>query len=91
MVYISLNEDGLLDEIQVLETSGVGPLDNAVVEAFKIAGPYPEPPEGLMDPDGRARLSDMAFTVEVGQANSAYRGIDPRSGVQFPGILKSPR
>ena len=91
VVYISLNEDGLLDEIQVLETSGVGPLDNAVVEAFKIAGPYPEPPEGLMDPDGRARLSDMAFTVEVGQANSAYRGIDPRSGVQFPGILKSPR
>ena len=91
VVYIALNEDGLLDEVQVLETSGVGPLDNAVVEAFKIAGPYPEPPEGLMDPDGRARLSDMAFTVEVGQANSAYRGIDPRSGVQFPGILKSPR
>jgi protein TonB len=91
VVYIALNEDGLLDEVQVLETSGVGPLDNAVVEAFKIAGPYPEPPEGLMDPDGRARLSDMAFTVEVGQANSAYRGIDPRSGIQFPGILKSPR
>jgi len=91
VVYIALDEEGLLDEIQLLESSGIGPLDNAVVEAFKIAGPYPEPPEGLVDPDGRARLSDMGFTVEVGQANSAYQGIDPRSGVQFPGILKSPR
>jgi TonB family protein len=91
VVFIALNEDGLLDKIQILESSGLGPLDNAVVEAFKIAGPYPEPPEGLLDPDGRARLSDMGFTVEVGQANSAYKGIDPRAGVQFPGILKSPR
>jgi TonB family protein len=91
VVHIALNEDGLLDTIQILESSGLGPLDNAVVEAFKIAGPYPEPPEGLLDPDGRARLSNMGFTVEVGQANSAYKGIDPRAGVQFPGILKSPR
>jgi TonB family protein len=91
VVFIALDEEGLLDEIQLMESSGIGPLDNAVVEAFRIAGPYPEPPEGLVDPDGRARLSDMGFTVEVGQANSAYQGIDPRAGVQFPGILKSPR
>ena len=91
VVFMSLNEDGLLDSIEILESSGLSPLDNAVVEAVKIAGPYPEPPEGLLDPDGRARLSDMGFTVEVGQANSAYKGIDPRAGVQFPGILKSPR
>ena len=91
VVKVLLNEDGLLDSIELLQTSGVGPLDNAVVEAFKIAGPYPEPPEGLIDGDGRARISDFGFTVEIGQANSAYQGIDPRSGVQFPGILKSPR
>jgi hypothetical protein len=29
--------------------------------------------------------------VQVGQAQANYQGIDPRSGVQFPGILKAPR
>ena len=91
VVGVTFTADGLLDKVEVLEESGATPLDNAVVQAFRIAGPYPPPPEGLVGQDGRAQLGDMGFTVEVGQAHSAYMGIDPRAGVQFPGILKSPR
>jgi hypothetical protein len=64
-------------------------VDNCVVEAFRLAGPFPNPPEQLIGADGRAYLPDFGFTVEVGQARSPYMGVDPRSGVQFPGILKA--
>ncbi len=90
-VAVVLTADGLLDSVEVLEESGAPPLDTAVVRAFRIAGPYPPPPEGMVGADGRADLGGMGFTVEVGQAHSAYMGVDPRAGVQFPGILKSPR
>ncbi len=90
-VKVELAADGSLDSIRVIEDCGSPPLDNAVVTAFEIAGPYPPPPDGLVDPDGRARLPEMSFTVNIGQARASYQGIDPRAGVQFPGILKAPR
>lgn len=90
-VGVLLTADGLLDSIEIVEESGAPPLDTAVVNAFRIAGPFPPPPDGMVGPDGRADLGGMGFTVEVGQAHSAYMGVDPRAGVQFPGILKSPR
>ena len=90
VVNVQIGADGSLEACLVMEESGSGPLDNAVVEAFRIAGPFPPPPDGLIDPDGIARL-DMAWTVGVGVAQNHYQGIDPRAGVQFPGILKAPR
>lgn len=86
-----LNSDGALEYIEVVEESGSGPLDDCVVRAFKIAGPFPHPPEGLIEKDGRVYLPHMSFTVVLGVAQSRYDGIDPRAGVQFPGILKNPR
>ena len=91
VVKVTIAADGTLDAVLVAEESGSPPLDNAVVEAFKIAGPYPPPPDGLVEGDGRAYLPDMHFTVTLGQAQNHYQGIDPRAGVQFPGILKAPR
>jgi hypothetical protein len=29
--------------------------------------------------------------VQLGRPQMQYQGIDPRAGVQFPGIMKSPR
>ena len=87
-VHIAIDQGGLLELVEVTDSSGNNLLDNAVTVAFQIAAPYPDPPEGLLDPDGRARLENMSFTVEVGQASSNYSGIDPRGNVQFPGILK---
>ena len=91
VVEVTLTSTGALDEIIVSVDSGSDPVDNCVVEAFKIAGPFPPPPEQLVDGQGRARIPDFAFTLQLGQAKAAYEGIDPRSGVQFPGILKAPR
>ncbi len=91
VVNVTITKDGLLEHVEILHQSGEPSLDNCVVEAFRIAGPFPAPPAGLVDKDGRARIPDFGFTVQVGQAQARYEGIDPRSGVQFPGILKAPR
>jgi hypothetical protein len=86
-----LNRDGMLEIIEVTHESGSGELDDCVVRAFRLAGPFPNPPAGLVEKDGRVYLPDMDFTVTLGQAQNQYQGIDPRAGVQFPGILKAPR
>ncbi len=86
-----LDGNGALEALDVTLQSGSEPLDNAVVQAFRIAGPFPNPPEQLVSKDGRVYLPEMSWTVELGQARAVYRGVDPRSGVQFPGILKAPR
>ncbi len=90
-VEVILNAQGALEFIEVTQASGSGELDHAVVSAFQIAGPFPNPPEGLIEKDGRVYLPTMSFEVQLGVAAPNYQGIDPRAGVQFPGILKSPR
>ncbi|MBN1336352.1 MAG: TonB C-terminal domain-containing protein [Deltaproteobacteria bacterium] len=89
VVAVDLTPDGTVADVRVVEPCGSTPLDNAVLEAFRMAGPFPNPPQGLVGPDGMARLSDMAFHLEVGHARALYQGVDPRAGVQFPGILKA--
>lgn len=90
-VAIVLDANGALEQIDITTKSGIDPSDNCVIQAFQIAGPFPNPPEQLIAKDGRVYLDDFGFTVELGQAHNQYQGIDPRAGVQFPGILKSPR
>jgi hypothetical protein len=90
-VEVVLDGNGALEIIEVVDESGSEPLDDCVVRAFKLAGPFPNPPEGLIEKDGRVYLPDMAFTVRQGTARARYEGVDPRAGVQFPGIHKSPR
>jgi TonB family protein len=86
-----LNAHGALEYIEITRESGSPELDDAVVRAFRVAGPFPNPPAGLIEKDGRVYLPDMGFTVQLGVARARYEGIDPRAGIQFPGILKSPR
>ena len=86
-----LDADGHLESLVVVMESGSPELDYAVVHAFELAGPFPNPPEGLIEADGRVYLPSMSFTVRLGHARNPYQGIDPRAGVQFPGILKTPR
>lgn len=90
-VHSILDAQGQLEYIEVVLSSSSEPLDDAVVRAFRLAGPFPNPPEGLVEKDGRVYLPEMDFTVQVGAARVQYQGIDPRAGVQYPGILKSPR
>lgn len=86
-----LSSDGALEQIEVTARSGSPELDDCLVRAFRVAGPFPNPPEGLVEKDGRVYLPSFEFTVNIGQAQMRFVGVDPRSSVQFPGILKAPR
>jgi len=90
-VDVILSSQGALAQVTVTEESGAPAIDLCVVDAFEMAGPFPNPPEQLVGPDGQVHLPDMGFTVQVGQARNSYQGVDPRAGVQFPGILKTRR
>lgn len=90
-VDVVLTGEGALERIEVSKESGAPALDDCVVQAFRIAGPFPNPPAQLIQRDGRVYLPEFDFTVQVGVAQMQYQGVDPRSNVQFPGILNAPR
>ena len=45
---ITLDKEGKLVKVQVIGNSGVQELDQAAVEAFKSAAPFPNPPKVLL-------------------------------------------
>lgn len=45
---IELDGDGNITAIKVVGTSGVRELDNAAIRAFNEAGPFPNPPKGMI-------------------------------------------
>lgn len=53
---IYLNPNGVLVKVQVLSDSGVRDLDEAAIEAFKSAAPFPNPPRGIVDTDGTVKI-----------------------------------
>lgn len=88
---VVLTSDGVLENLTITTSSGSEPLDLCIVNAFKTAQPFPNPPEQLISKDGRVYLPDFGFDVSVGHAQMPYQGVDPRAGVQFPGIMRAPR
>lgn len=53
---IVLNNQGNLVNVQVLAESGVRDLDDAAIEAFRSAAPFPNPPKGMIDADGTVKI-----------------------------------
>jgi len=53
---IVLNDKGNLVNVQLLAASGVRDLDDAAVEAFRSAAPFPNPPKGMIESDGNVRI-----------------------------------
>jgi protein TonB len=53
---ITLNKGGVLIKVQVIGDSGIRDLDEAAVEAFRAAAPFPNPPPGIVDPDGMIKI-----------------------------------
>lgn len=53
---ITLDSQGRILKIQVIGTTGIREFDEAGVEAFKAAGPFLDPPEGIIDPDGEIKI-----------------------------------
>ena len=53
---IILNQAGNLVKVQVLAESGIRDLDDAAVEAFRQAAPFPNPPKGMIETDGTVKI-----------------------------------
>lgn len=55
-VILELDRHGRITSIQVLEASGARELDKAAIDAFNQAGPFPDPPSGLIEKDGKIHI-----------------------------------
>jgi TonB family protein len=53
---ITLNKKGQLVKVQLLGDSGVRDLDDAAIEAFQEAAPFPNPPSGIIESDGTIKI-----------------------------------
>ena len=53
---VVLDKRGILVKVQVLNASGVTDLDDAAIEAFKKAAPFPNPPKGIEEADGTIKI-----------------------------------
>lgn len=62
-VVITLNHQGQLEKVQILRPSGVEDLDSTAVMAFKLAEPFPNPPQGLIEADNKVRIT-WSFIVD---------------------------
>jgi len=65
-VRVSLSRKGELTKILVTTPSGVIELDDEAVRAFKSAGPFPNPPEGLIQKDNLITFA-FSFFFELGR------------------------
>jgi protein TonB len=59
---VMLDDKGNIVEVQISSTSGVRELDDAAIESFNKAGPFPNPPKGMME-NGVARI-EWGFVVK---------------------------
>jgi TonB family protein len=55
-VLIVLDKNGKLIKVQIIGNSGIRDLDEAAAEAFRSAAPFPNPPTGMIEPDGTIRI-----------------------------------
>jgi protein TonB len=74
-VVVTLNQKGELEAVEVIGESGVKDFDDAAVEAFKAAAPFPNPPKGIVEKDGRIRIR-WDFILEASSSTGrAFRKI----------------
>ncbi len=55
-VVVVLDRTGTITAVQLMQASGAKDLDQAAVDAFNEAGPFPDPPSGLVDEKGEIRI-----------------------------------
>lgn len=69
---ITLDAEGLVTGIQILDSSGVNELDEAPKKAFWEAESFPNPPKQLFDDDGYVRLT---YEFQFEWKNSSFNVI----------------
>jgi len=55
---ITLDQSGRLEDVRLLRPSGLDFVDREFVRAVRAAAPFPNPPSGLVDRDGKVRLAN---------------------------------
>ncbi len=85
-----LDPEGNLVSVKVTEASGIPAFDEAILEAWRLAAPFPNPPPGMVEDDGYIHIDDFGFHITIGRARAELTGIDPRQGVMFPGLQTTP-
>lgn len=55
-IIVILNASGTLVNVKVISDSGLRDLDDAAVEAFRAAAPFPNPPKGIVESDGTVKI-----------------------------------
>jgi len=53
---VTLNSHGEIIKVQIIKKSGTFDLDQAAIEAFNRAGPFPNPPKGLLNKNGLIKI-----------------------------------
>jgi TonB family protein len=86
---VTLDKKGNLKQLSMVRSCGVKPFDEATLAAFRLAAPFPPPPEGMLNEVGDAEMPEFGFTVTLTPGPAPYSGIDPRANVLFPGIYRS--
>lgn len=63
---VMLSPDGKISKISRVLSSGIEEIDEAAIEAFNRAGPFPNPPKGMLDADGFVRINwDFILKTEA--------------------------
>lgn len=77
---VLLNDKGKLTKISKLEGSGFSEIDEAAIEAFQRAAPFPNPPQAMVEEDGFVRIRwDFVLTADSGpRIQFRNAGSDPR-------------
>ncbi len=71
---VRLEPNGSLKEVRVAKRSGLGFLDDEARRAFAAAGPYPNPPAGLLNERGEVEFQ-FGFMFEISSSRfSFHRG-----------------
>lgn len=61
---VTLDKQGNLVKVQVISNSGISDVDEAAVDAFRSAAPFPNPPNGMVDGDGQIKIR-WDFVIEA--------------------------
>lgn len=64
-VSVVLDRGGALESFRITQPSGDARIDACIQDAFSMSAPFGAPPAELLDPDGRLRLPDFGFTLEI--------------------------
>ncbi|MEK7399324.1 MAG: energy transducer TonB [Candidatus Poribacteria bacterium] len=55
-ILVTLDKNGDVVRVRVLNESGTRDLDEAAINAFRLAGPFPNPPSGIIDQNGEIQI-----------------------------------